>query len=85
VCQRGQTVIQPFIDERTEPMAYTFFYLSGLAILVVFGVLVAGIWTLSREGTASLSQKLMRWRVGLQFVAVVVLMLAVFAKRSFSS
>jgi Hypoxia induced protein conserved region len=66
-------------------MAYTFYYLSGLAILVVFGVLVAGIWTMSREGTASLSQKLMRWRVGLQFVAVVVLMLAVFAKRSFSS
>jgi hypothetical protein len=51
--------------------------LTGLIALVVFGVLIAGIWNMGRQGTSpSLSQTLMRWRVGLQFVAVVVAMVA---------
>jgi Mg2+ and Co2+ transporter CorA len=62
-------------------MANTFYHLTTVAILIVLGVLVAGLWAMSREGTASLSQKLMRWRVGLQFVAVIVIMLAVYFKR----
>jgi hypothetical protein len=36
-------------------------------------VLFAGLWTLLRGGSSNLSQSLMRWRVGLQFVAVVLL------------
>jgi hypothetical protein len=51
--------------------------LTGLIALAVFGVLVAGIWNMGRQGTSpSLSQTLMRWRVGLQFVAVLVAMAA---------
>lgn len=49
--------------------------LTTLIGLVVFGVLLAGLWNMGRQGTSpNLSQKLMRWRVGLQFVAVVVAM-----------
>jgi hypothetical protein len=59
-------------------MATILHHLSTIAVLAVLGVLAAGIWTLSREGTQSLSQTLMRWRVGLQFLAVVIIMLAVY-------
>jgi Mg2+ and Co2+ transporter CorA len=62
-------------------MANTFFHLTTLAALAVLAVLVAGLWAMSREGTASLSQKLMRWRVGLQFMAIIIIMLAVYFKR----
>ena len=55
--------------------------LTNATILVavcVFGVLVAGLWNMMRQGSSpNLSQKLMRWRVGLQFVAIVVAMLAI--------
>jgi hypothetical protein len=38
---------------------------------------VAGVWNMSRPGASpNLSQKLMRWRVGLQFVAILVALLA---------
>lgn len=62
-------------------MATTFHYLTTAAILAVLAVLGIGLWNMSREGTASLSQKLMRWRVGLQFLAIVIIMLAVLFKR----
>lgn len=55
--------------------------LTNVTILVavcVFGVLVAGLWNMTRQGSSpNLSQKLMRWRVGLQFVAIVVAMVAI--------
>lgn len=65
-------------------MATTFFHLTTVAAVAVLLVLVAGLVNMMREGTASLSQKLMRWRVGLQFVAIVVIMLAVYFKRMVS-
>ena len=65
-------------------MANTFFHLTTLAALLVLGVLFAGLWNMTREGTASLSQKLMRWRVWLQFVAIVIIMLAFLFKRPVS-
>ena len=52
-------------------------HLTGLIAVGVFGVLIAGIWNMGRQGASpNLSQKLMRWRVGLQFVAILVAMLA---------
>jgi heme/copper-type cytochrome/quinol oxidase subunit 4 len=44
-----------------------------LALAAVFCVLVLGLWNMMRGGSASRSQNLMRWRVILQFVAIVVL------------
>lgn len=57
------------------------FHLSTLAVVSVLVVLFAGLWNMMRSGSANLSQKLMRWRVGLQFVAIVILMTVVYLTR----
>ena len=44
-----------------------------LATLAVAAVLVFGLFNMLRDGSPDLSQKLMRWRVGLQFVAVLAI------------
>ncbi len=52
---------------------------SGLILLTVASVaivLLAGLVNMSRDGSVNLSQKLMRWRVGLQFVAVCLVMMS---------
>jgi len=46
----------------------------GVAVFVVALVLFAGLVNMMRGGSPDLSQKLMRWRVGLQFVAVIIIM-----------
>ncbi len=45
-----------------------------LACLAVAAVLLFGLVNMMRGGSANLSQKLMRLRVLLQFVAIVVIM-----------
>ncbi|WP_029042328.1 twin transmembrane helix small protein [Cucumibacter marinus] len=49
-----------------------------IALAVVVLILGAGLWNMFRGGDGNLSQKLMRARVIAQFVAVVLLMLALF-------
>jgi hypothetical protein len=49
-------------------------YLVPLAIAAVAVVLVLGLVNMMRGGSANTSQKLMRLRVLLQFVAIVVIM-----------
>lgn len=46
---------------------------SKIAVAAVFLVLLAGLWTMTRGDSPNLSQKLMRWRVGLQFAAILLL------------
>ena len=55
--------------------------LSLLALIAVVGVLLAGLCNMLRGKNPSLSQTLMRWRVGLQFLAIVVAMLLVYLLR----
>ncbi|RIA55516.1 twin transmembrane helix small protein [Dichotomicrobium thermohalophilum] len=55
--------------------------LTYLAVGAVAVVLVAGLVNLFRLGSSDTSQKLMRWRVGLQFLAIVIIMAAVFFSR----
>ena len=55
--------------------------LSLLALIAVVGVLLAGLWNMLRGKNPSLSQTLMRWRVGLQFLAIVIAMLLVYLLR----
>jgi hypothetical protein len=43
------------------------------ATLAVAGVLVLGLANLLTTGAANRSQQLMRWRVGLQFLAILVI------------
>lgn len=50
------------------------YHATTIAVFAVFLVLLAGLYTMSRGSSPNLSQKLMRWRVGLQFVAILVIM-----------
>ena len=65
-------------------MSTLVYYLTGVAVLAVAVVLVWGLSTLLRGGTPNLSQKLMRWRIGLQFIAILVIMLFVYLTRGFA-
>jgi hypothetical protein len=46
----------------------------GVAIGAVTLVLLAGLVNMLRGGSINASQRLMRWRVGLQFAAILVIM-----------
>ena len=54
-------------------------YLVPAAIVAVAIVLVLGLINMMRGGSPNRSQQLMRLRVLLQFVAIVITMLAVWA------
>jgi len=53
--------------------------LLPIAVAAVALVLFLGLINMMRGGSPNLSQRLMRWRVVLQFVAIVITMLAVWA------
>ncbi|MGB5950265.1 MAG: twin transmembrane helix small protein [Parvibaculum sp.] len=55
-----------------------FRYLGPIAMAAVLAVLVLGLLNMMRGGSGSRSQMLMRWRVGLQFVAIIFLMAALY-------
>jgi len=59
-------------------METLFAYAIPLALAAVTVVLLAGLWNMMRGGSASTSQTLMRWRVGLQFVAIILVMAGLF-------
>lgn len=52
--------------------------LVPIALLAVAVVLALGLWNMMRGGDPNRSQKLMRYRVLLQFAAIVLIMLAVY-------
>jgi hypothetical protein len=58
--------------------------LSDLIVPIAIGavavVLVLGLLNMMRGGSPNTSQKLMRWRVLLQFVAIVVIMAVIWIK-----
>ena len=49
-------------------------YAVPIAIGAVALVLVLGLGNMLRGGSPNTSQKLMRWRVALQFIAIIVIM-----------
>jgi ABC-type Na+ efflux pump permease subunit len=49
-----------------------------VALLGVAAVLVLGLFNMARAGSMSTSQKLMRWRVFLQFIAICIIMLSIY-------
>ena len=46
----------------------------AIALAAVVIVLFIGLYNMMRGGSANLSQKMMRWRVVLQFIAIIVMM-----------
>lgn len=55
-------------------MQTVFYHLTTIAVLLVFIVLLLGLWNMMRGTSPNTSQKLMRWRVGLQFLAILIIM-----------
>ena len=58
-------------------METVLYHLTTLAVIAVVVVLFLGLWNLSRGKSPNTSQKLMRWRVGLQALAIVIILLFV--------
>jgi tellurite resistance protein TehA-like permease len=56
-------------------------YIVIAALVVVTLVLLAGLWNMLRGSNPNLSQTLMRWRVGLQFLAILIMMVLVYLLR----
>ncbi|PPD30847.1 MAG: hypothetical protein CTY20_01580 [Hyphomicrobium sp.] len=54
-------------------MQTALFHITTIAVIAVFIVLCLGLYTLLRGQSPNLSQKLMRWRIGLQFAAIVII------------
>ena len=59
-------------------MEFVLYHFVTIAVIAVILVLLMGLWNLTRGTSPNLSQKLMRWRVGLQFLAIVIIMLFIF-------
>ncbi len=55
------------------------YHLTSLTVAAVVLVLFLGLWNLMRGRNPHLSQKLMRWRIGLQAAAIVIIVLFVLA------
>jgi hypothetical protein len=60
----------------SEVMSYI---VVPLAIGAVAVVLLLGLLNMTRGGSPQISQRLMRWRVLLQFIAIIVIMLTIWA------
>ena len=52
---------------------------SGLALLIA--LLLIGLWNMVRMPAGNTSQKLMRWRVGLQFAAICLIAIVLLSRR----
>jgi hypothetical protein len=59
-------------------MAFVAHNLTYVAVGAVALVLVAGLVNMFRAGSNNTSQQLMRWRVGLQLLAIIVIMVAIY-------
>jgi type IV secretory pathway VirB2 component (pilin) len=57
------------------------FHATTVAVIAVLIVLLLGLWNMMRGKDPNLSQKLMRWRVALQFVAILLIMLTIYLSR----
>lgn len=59
-------------------MSGIFYILIPIALFAVAIVLGMGLWNMMKGGSGNRSQKLMRMRIALQFVAIVVVMAALY-------
>ena len=50
------------------------YHATTVAVLAVLVVLLFGLYTMMKGENPNLSQKLMRWRVGLQFLAILIIL-----------
>ena len=59
------------------------FYVVAVACLAVAGILMFGVLTFGKGGEFNRkhANKIMRWRIGAQFVAVLLILLFVYLRR----
>ncbi len=62
-------------------MGTLFNILATIAIVAVLIVLLRGLFNLMRAGDSNFSNKMMQLRVALQFVAIVLIVLAIYFAR----
>ena len=53
-------------------------YLAPFAIVIVAVVLFVGLFNMARGGSPKTSQNIMRWRIILQFAAIIIMMGALY-------
>ncbi len=60
-----------------------FFWIVVVAVLIVLGILMLGIGSFGKGGdfNRKYANKIMRWRIGAQFVAVLLILLYVYLRR----
>lgn len=60
-----------------------FFWLVAVAVLIVLGILLLGIGSFGKGGEFNRkhANKIMRWRIGAQFVAVILILIFVYIRR----
>lgn len=68
----------PVFISRIGSMATFLYYLTTILVIAVVIVLGLGLWTMLKGRSPNLSQQLMRWRIALQFMAIVVIIAYVF-------
>lgn len=71
----------PALQTEHDRMNGVLYYLTVLAPVAVAIVLLLGLWNMMRGKSPNVSQKLMRWRVGLQFLAIIIIMVTVYLAR----
>jgi hypothetical protein len=54
--------------------------LVAIAVIAVFAALLLGFLNLSRAGAGERSQRLMRWRVGLQLFAIALVVVVLLTR-----
>lgn len=67
---------QQHITTRYKPdimMETVLYHATTIAVLAVIIVLVLGLRSMMKGDSPNFSQKLMRWRVGLQFLAILII------------
>ncbi len=62
-------------------MATVFNVLTAVFMVAVVIVLIRGLWNMLRGGSGNTSNKMMQLRVLLQFIAIVMVVLAVYFAR----
>jgi hypothetical protein len=58
-------------------------YAIPIALAAVATVLLLGLWNMMRGGSTNTSQRLMRWRVALKFIALCLVMAAIYFSGKF--
>lgn len=79
--ERYVTHHEPAPGKRKEIMSTVFNIFAIVAMAAVVIVLLRGLWNMMKGGDANTSNKLMQARVFLQFVALCLILLAVYFTR----